>query len=113
MIARVGAFCSVFQTVQDSPAKSEEFCKPSHQFSKFRQIFANSCKFLQILANFHLIRHFFGANFIYFFGISRNATELIYISEFFKDFSEISQNLGRKNVQRPEKPKKKIVKISI
>ena len=44
-IARVGAFCSVFQTVQDSPAKSEEFCNPSHRFSKFRlkisQGFAN------------------------------------------------------------------------
>ena len=40
-IARVGAFCSVFQTVQDSPTKSEEFCNPSHQFSKFRKIVAD------------------------------------------------------------------------
>ena len=62
-IARVGAFCSVFQTVQDSPAKSEEFCKPSHQFSKFRQNFAKFAKFCK----FSLNTAFLGANFIDFF----------------------------------------------
>ena len=42
-------------------------------------------------------------------GMLRNCSKSLN----FEDFSEISQNLGRKNVQRPEQPRKKIVKFSI
>ena len=102
-IARVGAFCSVFQTVQDSPAKSEEFCKPSHQFSKFRQNFAKFSKFCKFSFNTAFFRCKFHRFFSEFHGMLGNCSK--YLN--FEDFSEISQNLGRKNVQRPEKPRKK------
>ena len=38
-IARLRAFCSVFQNVQDYATETEEFCSPSHQLSKCRQNF--------------------------------------------------------------------------
>ena len=49
-IARVGAFCSVFQDVHAYAAESEGLCRPLHKFSKFRE----NISFSEILATFRL-----------------------------------------------------------
>ena len=80
---RIGAFCSVFQTVQDSPTESEELCNPSHQFSKFRQNFAKFCKFSFNSAFFQCNFHRFSPE---FHGTLGNCLKSLN----FDDFPEIS-----------------------
>ena len=75
-------------------------------FVKISQIFTKFCKFSFNIAFFRCKFHRF---FSEFHGMLGNCSKSLN----FEDFSEISQNLGRKNVQRPEKPRKIFVKISI
>ena len=106
-IARVGAFFSVFQTVQDSPIIRRNFAilRTNFQnFVKISQSFANFCKFSFNTAFFRCKFHRF---FSEFHGMLGNCLKSLN----FEDFPEISQNLGRKNVQRPEKPRKNCKKL--
>ena len=64
-IARKDAFFSIFENLDKYATEFVEFCKPSHQLSKYRQNL-KICRFSQIFAKFHPTPLFFGANFMDF-----------------------------------------------
>ena len=101
-IARVGAFCSIFQTVHDYATETQEFCRPSHQFSKIRQNilhFCKNCTFSLNSVTFRRKFHGFSPEF-------HRMLEICSKSMKFADFSEIPENAGRKSVQNLEKSRK-------
>ena len=107
-IARVGAFCRFFQIVHDDATETQEFADLRTNFQNLVKIFyiflrKFKIKFCKISLNLHN-SVFFSAQISWIFSAILqnavlNARDLFEIDEM-ADFSEISENAGRKNMQK-------------